>query len=75
MGAGERDGQSVELLAQRGERGRAMRRRLGGDGHAKFAVDHFQPGGRLECRLKQRAALVIGPGIAAIPGTLFADGR
>ena len=38
MGAGERGGQGVELLAQRGQRGRAMRRRLGGDGHAQLVL-------------------------------------
>ncbi len=60
------DGQSVELLAQRGERGRAMWRRPSGDGHAQFAVGNFQATRRLERGVKQRAAFLIGPGIVAL---------
>ena len=66
MGAGKWDGQRVELLAQRGQRGRAMRRRLAGDGHAQLALGDFQSGGRLEGGLKQRAAFLVGPGIVAM---------
>ena len=66
MGAGERGGQGVELLAQRGQRGRAMRRRLGGDGHAQLALRDFQAGGRLEGGVKQRAAFLVGPGIVIL---------
>ena len=45
MGAGERDGGSVELIAQGGQRGGAMGGGLGGDGHAQLAVGDFQAGG------------------------------
>ena len=66
MGAGERDGQGVELLAQGRQGGRAMRRGLTADGHAQFALGNFQPGGRLERGVKQGAAFLVGPGIVVL---------
>ena len=66
MGAGEGDSQSVELLAQRRQCGRAMRRGLRGDGHAEFALGYFQAGRKLPRGLKQSAAFLIGPGIAVL---------
>ncbi len=60
MGAGKRRGQSVKLLAQGGERGRAVRRELMRNRHPQFAVRHFQPRRRLERGVKQRAAYLVG---------------